>query len=100
MFFEVPDEVVLPAEFVVVFEMVDLLARQQFLVVEFRYELLLAPDDVPGVILYFLVASSFEGLLDAVAKVGLVADEWTRSRETYIWEWYSCLMYFLNSWLM
>jgi hypothetical protein len=96
LFLEIFYELVFSAEFVEISEMVDFLLRCKFLLVKFGDELFFAPDNIPAVALYFFIASCVEGLEDAVAKIGLEFDCWSVSDESYICEWYSCLMYFLN----
>jgi hypothetical protein len=70
MFLEVLDQLVFPAEFVVVAEVVNFLVGGQFALVEFVDELLLAPDHVPLLALHSLPPSQLERLQDAVAKIG------------------------------
>lgn len=74
MLFQIFDQLVFPAELLVVLEMVDLLMRGQFFIVELWDVLFLTPDDVPAIVFYLLLLSALEGLKDAVGEVGAVSN--------------------------
>lgn len=63
---------ILPADLVVVAEVVDaLLGEEADLIERFGDVLLLAPVDIPIVVLGLVVLAGSQGLLDAVGEVGL-----------------------------
>ena len=74
MLFEVFDELVFPAQFVVIPKVVDFLVRRQFFLIEFGNELFFAPDDVPLGIVDCGVPSALECLEDAVGEVRFELD--------------------------
>jgi hypothetical protein len=74
MFLEVLDELVLAAKLLVVPEVVHPLMRQQPLLVQLRYELLLTPNHVPLIALDTFPAAMFEGVQYAVGEIGAEAN--------------------------
>lgn len=69
MFFQIFNQIILPAELIVIFEMVNLLMGCQLLLVQIRNKLFLAPNDIPLIIVNFAVPPLIEGIEYTIREV-------------------------------
>lgn len=74
MLFKISYKVVFPTKLEIVSKMIDLLMRQQSLLINFVYVLFFAPDNVPVINLGFLIALLFKCITYTVSKVSFVFD--------------------------
>lgn len=82
MFFQIPYQKILSAEFEVIPKMIDLLVRLKSLFVQFVDVVLFTPNNIPIIPLSFVVPLVIEGFVNAIGEVGFVLDDRARVKES------------------